>query len=388
MKRIFYFGMVLLALVTISACSSDEILNEENSVAQTALTSKQAELAALQVGNNLMNSFKENVSRSGSDQQIIYPDYYGGCYLDENHNLVVLVTGDANVYKQDVMTRANSSDFVLKSCEYSYNELNDVMNELNQFFLNDANGNIVDALQWHSFALSDKDNCIYVRLGDFTDANIARFKQMVLDSPILDFEKSGGIPVFDAAPQPGGALGYSSGREDASMGYRAKYNGEEGFVTAGHFLSVVGEYVYCGNTQVGYCEQTQLDGIDAAWCVSFTNYYPTRITPMGVNLSATVGLVLFGSTATMEGITSGISYGNVTSTSTTARFNAVINGVTRSYQLTDCVETDYSASGGDSGGVVYDLYNYVLGIHSGHNSFNSYFTKAENINSTFNLSMY
>ena len=108
-----------------------------------------------------------------------------------------------------------------------------------------------------------------------------------MDSPTLVFYLSGGIPVIDSAPKPGGSLGYNSGSEDASMGYRATRYGEDGFVTAGHFVGIGGS-IYQGYDLVGYCANSQTSGtIDAVWC-SAIDYTPSNITASGTRLTGRV----------------------------------------------------------------------------------------------------
>lgn len=329
MKRFLYYWMTLLGATTISACSPDKTLDNENVLPQTGKTIQQTELAALKACNNLINSFKESISRSGNHVQILYPNYYGGCYLDNNHQLVILVTGNTENCKQEMTTRTQTSDFILKSCTYSYNELNEAMDRLNDFFLNDANDDIVNALKWHSFALSDKDNCIYIRLGICTEEFVNRFKNEVLDEPMLRFETSEGIPVLDSAPQPGGALGYSAGAEQASMGYRAKSSGMEGFVTARHFVGT-GAAVYQSYDLVGVCEKSQTGGtIDAAWCSS-DSYSPGNTTVGGQRLNS-VGTILAMSTVYMEGITTGYSFGQIKNTNASSKFQ--VSGSSLVYEL-------------------------------------------------------
>ena len=89
-------------------------------------------------------------------------------------------------------------------------------------------------------------------------------------------------------------------------------------------------------------------------------------------------------TAYMEGMESCYSYGNITNTNATSEFQSP----THNYRLTNIVETTYTGRSGDSGGIVYSSSNDILGIHTGHNGSVSYFTKADEINSEFNLSPY
>lgn len=65
------------------------------------------------------------------------------------------------------------------------------------------------------------------------------------------------------------------------------------------------------------------------------------------------------------------------------------NGSKQTVHLTNIVQTNYNSGSGDSGGVVYDSYDQVLGIHAGANKYGEkFFIKASEINRILTLTMY
>ncbi len=59
----------------------------------------------------------------------VYPDYYGGSYIEEGTGkLVVLVKGEMSEYKSEIeQLTEESSNVLYKSCEVSYNEMQDMI---------------------------------------------------------------------------------------------------------------------------------------------------------------------------------------------------------------------------------------------------------------------
>lgn len=84
-----------------------------------------------EIAQTLEKSFASKVTRSYTEE-INYPDYYGGVFLNKEGQLVVFTKGDCEPYRQELTTRATSDNFILKSCDYSLNELQEVIDELNQ----------------------------------------------------------------------------------------------------------------------------------------------------------------------------------------------------------------------------------------------------------------
>ena len=83
---------------------------------------------AMAAYDELMTSFATTYSNSGEK---IYPDYYGGSYINDAGQLVVYVTD--NVQRPAVLS--DNSDVVYEPCTYAYNELLSVMDTLNNYMM-------------------------------------------------------------------------------------------------------------------------------------------------------------------------------------------------------------------------------------------------------------
>ena len=77
----------------------------------------------------LMKSLNSSPTRSMSTAEI--PAYYGGCYINDDGNLVVLVKKGEGV--SVLKTRAAlSRSTIYESCQYSYKELQQVVEDIRQ----------------------------------------------------------------------------------------------------------------------------------------------------------------------------------------------------------------------------------------------------------------
>ncbi len=380
--NICLFGVLLAG--SLASCTSNEDFLEECQVDNQMMSSPSCvETKALLAYENLHNALTTVATRGG--EQKYYPEYYGGCYLGKNGKLVILVLENTGISRSTIVSMAKTDDIVIESCKYSYNLLANTMDLLNQFFTNPLNKTRIEQVGLEGYSLSEDKNGIIIKLKDCSKCKIEEFKKHIMDSPVFEFEESKGIPLLTVC-KPGAAFGVTQGNAIASFGYRAKRNGYEGIVTAGHAISA-GNSLYDPYQLAGYCEISITSGnVDAAWCYTYSS--PSNITNYGTQLSNSVGSILLYSTAIKEGKTTGYTTGYITSTSTSYTF--AIPGSNQTYYLTDIVETTYTCSGGDSGGVVYSYSNAVLGVHTGKSSDGtlSYFTKASNINTSLGLTMY
>lgn len=154
MKRRSKFFSVLTMFALIMAFSMSVFAAEPESVD----VGIQEEASAAY--DELINSFPQ--SKSTGDR--IYPDYFGGAYINDEGQLVVYVTDLNNV---PLLLGADDKNVVIyQECEYSYNELNDTMDALNEYKFANPDSDI--AKNFNSYALLDKENRVEVRLDEFS----------------------------------------------------------------------------------------------------------------------------------------------------------------------------------------------------------------------------
>ena len=178
----FYWGIM--------ACSNDIPINESISVEQ-----KQVNLSADEMVANMNQSFTVSATRGSSSELISYPTDFGGMYINAEGKLVVLVTGDVSQPIKDSYTlRTGSPNFILESCEYSYNELVQLKTVLEAFFVEEANWPFMDEIGWTEVGISNSMNRVVVTMDCKAD-KIQLFKSRVSSSSLIRFEQSSGKPT-------------------------------------------------------------------------------------------------------------------------------------------------------------------------------------------------
>lgn len=397
MKKFFYF-LVVAVLGAMTACTSDDLLpdNQPDVINGSA---KLDEKAIVKFTNNLNGSFV-SFTRSGEIQSL-YPDYYGGVYVDDNRDIIVL-SKDVNASVRSDLTKRMATDvYKVKECDYSYNQLQTLFEEITQLWLNSNNDDLFDAVSLVSFGINDFTNRVQIDLLDCSDANIQKFRQSIKDSPMLSFEKANGKIVQTTATKtnisPGARIENAKG-SGASVGYRAMKSGVEGFLTVGHFVSK-GDKVKLNGVEIGVCEESQFSGtLDAAWIkVTDTTYTPSQNTVMGVTLSTqTISTPVAGVYVNMEGHKSMLQREKVLQNTINGNYTYEDkNGVEQKTKVQNLTKAAYKCQKGDSGGVVYTDDAALAGLQSGGSDpitatqFNiSYFCKSRYIQTGLGVYLY
>lgn len=393
MRKFFYF-IVVAVLGMMTACSSDDLLTDNQSDVKNEDV-RLNEKAISRYTNNLNNSFY-SFTRNGESGPV-YPDYYGGVYVDNNRNIIVLTKKGATFVRSDLTRRMATDSYTLKECDYSYNELQALFEEITELWLDRNNDNLFEDVSLVTFGINDVTNRVQIDLLDCSDINIQKFRQSIKNSPMLSFEKSYGKLKLTTDIHPGNKIENSKGSA-ASVGYRAIKSGAKGFLTAGHFVSK-GDKVKMNGLEIGICEASEFSGnLDAAW-IKITNnsYVPSSTTAMGVDLSTqTIATPAVGTYVNMEGFKSTLQRDKVLQANINGNYTYEdANGVERTTQVQNLTKAAYKCQKGDSGGVVYTDDGALAGIQSGGSDnitptqFNvSYYAKARYIQSGLGVALY
>lgn len=333
----------------------------------------------------LMNSFEETET-----DKLIYPDYYGGAYIDDNGEFVVCAVAENAKEKQSnlksIKENINSSDFVVKNVTYSYNELEDMMEFLNEYKQSNHNSKITE--NWSGHFLSDRDNAIFVELNGMDDELISLFRKEVTDSSMITFINSGAQGVNCANLNPGRIINNPTIGISGSMGYRARNDGKIGFVTAAH-VGFMGDIIKGKSSTIGKVTARQNWGsVDASFVEITSEHNPTNILDgTDVTLSTSIKNPSQGSTVHKRGATTGHSSGVIRSTNASKEFDKSL--------FTNLTLTSLNADSGDSGGIVYYIETsgasatrYTSGIVKGLDNNGTYYTKASLINSALGIKRY
>lgn len=401
MKKLTFL-LVAMAAGLLAACTSDVLEGTlpDDAVRQTPgdavalLPEAGMQSEAYRSYETLMGLMKAQTRSAGTSA--VYPEYYGGSYVDDNGKLVVLLASSEAATRSAGSLKGSLSDgsVVYKTCTYSYNTLNALVARITEKAESGASF-IYDNVGM--FGVDDETNSVLVGLYDNSMDAIAQFRNNVADSPALRFAQCS--PILNHALNCADSIGATFSR--ASVGYRAKdKSGNPGIVTAGHFIVVNQQLCEpIGFNVIGVCTQSRLDDglIDAAFCkVVATNYMPTnRIAYMANPAADTLSVDLAQPPANlyvnMVGMRSKRQSGKV--------YIASMNVVDSSQKriLTDVIIAEYATQHGDSGGIVYALTSSInkrstVGINKGSTVINGktygVCIKAYLINQTFGLSRY
>ena len=355
---------------------------------------------AIETINAINDSFPRN--RLGD---VMYPEYFGGMYIDDNGVLNVLVTKTAmsplHLRQFDavsVLSELNSLSALslshmqatnVKEVEFAYSYLWAVMDFLDYFIPNNRDN--LAANNVCGVSLSVVSNRIIVHLTEYTQEQIALFRDLVLDSPIIDFAQSEGRlvsyepfdmqiselygangntmnPLFTITVNPGDGIFVRSPagvlRRTGSVGYRARVHTprgwEYGFVTAGHigFSGPLysGQRLYNSIGQnIGRVVFVGLQNADAAFVATAHNVVVNNV----ANLSANVMNPTFGSVVISIGAASGRRTGLVRDP-----WSGLIGSGEGVHVF--AVRATFTAALNDSGGIVHQWVtatnNGVVGI--------------------------
>lgn len=336
---------------------------------------------------------------------------YGGCYIDDNNDIVVMTDNKKKIKEEGI-----SADCFVK-CDYSYDELQNTYNELNKMLdeysvlcqnkkLTNKERNVFNNIS--GFFVSIKDNSVIVSLLDIKDEkSLELIKKYVTKPDTLRFEQGERVEQNATTLKLGRYVYVYPGKgrnvTAVSIGIKAFYinsKGEKvhGFITAGHGTKEVGDFVYASanvsQKEIGKVVKRKWSGtVDAAfvkvtnnnYSVSRTVYYSNAKGSKsgGATINKNVYTYLYdgaiGETVYKAGGTTYLTKGKLVSDSATENYGGVI--------VKNMYKSSYKSGKGDSGGVVYyhdkDGYQY-LGIHVAQGDY-SYAVKWQNIDKAWGI---
>lgn len=373
-KKLF---IAFFAVLAITACSQDSLLESEN-----VISAQKTELQGRELANNLLASFGNSVTRNS---ELVYPDYYGGMYLDNAGTLVIMATSDdLSSCKKEFSQRCKGDNFELKQCKFSLNELNKGIETIKEKF-NASPFSLFKDLHLKSFWISEKENMLYIGLSDLSSENTNRVKAVLGNLPYANFKKVDNIE-FQSEIEAGSPINSKFGASKSSLGYRAKYNGEIGFVVAAHAMITMGK-VSLGDISSDEIGQVKIidESVDAAFCALFSGFTASKMTYDFKTLTSNVATVIFGDKVSICG-----RYNNGSGTVLSTNYNLIgPNGT----PIWGAIQASYNSQDGDSGAVVYTTTgNNIAGMHSAAITTNSVrnaiFIPASSINRALSLTMY
>lgn len=365
-----------------ASCSDDLSVNDPE---QFSMENREKEFVyedqsnALDAFSALKNYYGLNTKSLQNSDDIRFPDYYGGSYINGNKLVVYIKEGTTDL--PSILTE--NPDVILKEGKYSFSYLSDILNKMNEIY--SSNSAILNPVieNIDMFALSETNNRIEVYLKDCSATAISDFKQYMLDSPAIHFIQAQyqeeevinfmeslksimprKIYTVNPGSQIGSAKDMMSNLTPGSLGYKATYNKKSGFVTAAHVanlndtVSVV--YEINKSNPIAKCIYSSKTGsVDIAFCeIDPANGSVTN--NIGGDSKKVLSQDAFPNADIKEGLNVYLSgYQNKSS-------GVIQNKTTSSGGLTNLIAATYSSTNGDSGGLVYCMKGgkyYIIGIH-------------------------
>lgn len=411
-KRLIKLIAVLTALSLVigsSAFAAEDSrsfrINSETEMSQTAL---EKENEANEAYTNMLDSFRNSgasklsvQSEYAEKQQSGYtvdgipaedfPDYYAGAYINQNHELVVLVTDNAASVRRMAKAQAQGSNLNFREAVHSYADLVRCMDEITSYW---NNGNTEFSALKYAY-IDDYGNRIVVGSQRMDDEYMSFLQRELKYFDLIEFCECGDVDgaitlesttvnCFTTIHPSTVASPAAEPSEQMSFGFKAKkvINGvtKYGFVTAKHAIDV-GEYAVCLNQNsiyrhIGKCIYSvglvESGSVDAAF-VEHTNTSEFQLSGTFVNTDARPNVTRTtsqqyktlsqGSTIYKCGAVTRETQGNVASVSFTINVGTTI-------YCRDLGLANYYSQGGDSGGLVYSVNStngtvaYPAGIHN------------------------
>ncbi len=198
MKK-FVFQLILsLFFASLIACnhksnnSNNSNKNSEDYSGEINSTSD-SNIDATILYDKLMTSFSNDWIERESDPDL-YPGYYGGSFVDNNGNFVIAVTGDVDKNRAHLINILETDNFKIETVRYSYREMMRVMDDIDNFLINNTIAENHPVLERFAGAYPDvMDNRVKVLLTEINDNVINTFKKEISNSPLIVF-KQGEIP--------------------------------------------------------------------------------------------------------------------------------------------------------------------------------------------------
>lgn len=333
-----------------------------------------------------------------------YPSYFSGTYLNNSGEFVVLLKDSSLDNREHIKDIVNGESLKFEKATYSYDELYDLKCQISDTIIQlkkntksnceEVNSILKDCV---GVGIIDDKNIVAVDILNLTQDKVVIFKKYIMDSPMITFQSSDAIIESNSNDQTfyqGQCIYNGTSGGSCSIGFRAWKLKEDGtyaygFVTAGHAGDVGDDMLWAPiadpSTVIGTVVCSQISGsVDAAFVEFYYGmatytldeyaYYTNddggtsstkdKISKNTYFVSIPVGYEVF-----KNGKTTYRTSGTVKSSSYDTTYGD------EDYYITDMIQTNYKSDNGDSGGIVYALYEenaphyLLLGIHVASNSF-------------------
>lgn len=378
MKKTNLFKRVVSLLIVVTISLSFYTFANASNIEKNGKEILEEQKISIKKYNKILSGLKEKDNSK-------YYKYYGGAYIGDEGELVVLLTKVSSENISKVKNLSGDDSIEIKQCKYSYSELLEVISKIN---------NNIDSLYEQGIIIDEMyddiwANKVIISICDL-DVNKEKVVRKVINKDFMEFINSeGGLKEESVDIKGGYRIVSDDNYATSTLSFCATRNGVDGYVIAGHSgNNICEEFKYNGNiigevTDTAYYNNSTAD----AAFVEANNYgnLTDEVIPGDIVGALTTDLPV-GTTITMYGTYSGLENGTILS----YNYSATINGIT----IKDTVKASYDSTSGDSGGPVL-LYEgsyggesrySIVGNHRGASQYNAFYSKYKNIANELNIS--
>ena len=188
-----YTLILIISLISCNQQNRENNKDSENDNTEETNTIAANNKLSLEMYDKLMNSFGKDWMERESDPDL-YPDYYGGSFIDNNGNFVIALTNNSQKVQELLKEALETDNFKTETVQYSYRQMLRVMDSIDEFLINNSIPDDHVVLSHFAGAYPDvMENRVKVLFTEVNQNIINSFKRDVINSPMVIFEK-GEIP--------------------------------------------------------------------------------------------------------------------------------------------------------------------------------------------------
>lgn len=188
-----YTLILIISLISCNLQNRENNKDSENDNTEETNTIAANNKLSLEMYDKLMNSFGKDWMERESDPDL-YPDYYGGSFIDNNGNFVIALTNNSQKVQELLKEALETDNFKTETVQYSYRQMLRVMDSIDEFLINNSIPDDHVVLSHFAGAYPDvMENRVKVLFTEVNQSIINSFKRDVINSPMVIFEK-GEIP--------------------------------------------------------------------------------------------------------------------------------------------------------------------------------------------------
>lgn len=193
-----FLAVVLIVISAIPAFGSETDLSSKDKESSLAITDQDFEMdakkierqnLAIEAYEKLLEYFDTEGFKDGE-----YPDYYGGAYINDSEELVIMLVEG----KSETITKLSSiaDNLKVEKVKYSYNEIMDTINKIGHEISTSLNEEAEGLSAKSVFSdvtgtvLLDPDNSIEVYIKGITDSKTREFKENFENEDIFIFKEA------------------------------------------------------------------------------------------------------------------------------------------------------------------------------------------------------